>query len=179
MAYFAYYRTNRTTLHVIVLRDNGKGPTSGVIAGINWAFQQAKASGRPSVVTMSLGGSRSAAMDATVLNAINGGLSFAIAAGNDNKDANNTSPARVPGANTVGAVDDNNKKAWFSNFGPCITVWAPGVGILSAWIDGPNSAKKLDGTSMATYVDITRIVVFRQAYLPCVDSGPALPVTWR
>ena len=135
-----------------MLGDDGSGAFSGVIAGISWAFQQAKASGRPSVAVMSLGGPSNKPLDTAVRNAINGGLSFAIAAGNENQDATKTSPAGVSEANVVGAVDENNKKARFSNFGSPLNVWAPGVGILSAWIDGPNSAKKLDGTSMAAYV---------------------------
>lgn len=135
-----------------MLDDSGNGAFSGVIAGVNWAFEQAKASGRPSVANMSLGGPTFRPLDDAITNAINGGLSFVVAAGNENQDANNVSPAHVPGANTVGAVDDKNKKAWFSNFGTPLNIWAPGVGILSAWIDGPDSAKKLDGTSMAAYV---------------------------
>ncbi|KAF8600998.1 subtilisin-like protein [Ceratobasidium sp. AG-I] len=142
--------TSAKIIAVKVLGDDGSGAFSQVIAGISWAVQQAQASGRPSVATMSLGGPANPPLDTAIRNAINRGLSFAVAAGNENQDANNTSPARVPEANTVGAVDNNNKKARFSNFGSPLKVWAPGVGILSAWIDGPNSAKKLDGTSMAT-----------------------------
>ncbi|KAF8600997.1 subtilisin-like protein [Ceratobasidium sp. AG-I] len=141
--------TSANIIAVKVLGDDGKGAFSQVIAGVSWAFQQAQASRRPSIAIMSLGGPTNPPLDTTIINAINGGLSFAIAAGNENQFANNTSPARVLDANTVGAVDDNNRKASFSNFGPAVDVWAPGIGILSAWIDGPNSAKKLDGTSMA------------------------------
>ncbi|KAF8597056.1 subtilisin-like protein [Ceratobasidium sp. AG-I] len=141
--------TSANVIAVKVLGDNGRGATSWIIAGINWAFQQFQASGRRSVVNMSLGGGAQPSLDTAVTNAIAGGLSFAIAAGNSNQDANNSSPARVPAANTVGAVDDNNQKASFSNYGSPLKVWAPGVGILSAWIDGPNSVRKLNGTSMA------------------------------
>ncbi|KAF8597055.1 subtilisin-like protein [Ceratobasidium sp. AG-I] len=142
--------TSAKVIAVKVLGDKGEGAFSWVIAGINWAAQQAKASGRPSVAIMSLGGPRSRPLDTAVRNAIiKSGLSFAIAAGNEEQNANNTSPARVLEANTVGAVDDNNEKAWFSNFGAPLKVWAPGVGILSAWIGSPNATKKEDGTSMA------------------------------
>ncbi|KAF8600999.1 subtilisin-like protein [Ceratobasidium sp. AG-I] len=141
--------TSAKVIAVKVLGDNGSGTVSGVIAGINWVVQQARASGRPSVVNMSPGGPANAPLDQAVRNAIREGLTFVVPAGNDNQDANNTSPARIPEVITVGALDENNRKASFSNFGSVVDVWAPGVGILSAWIDGPNSAKKLSGTSMA------------------------------
>ncbi|KAF8597054.1 subtilisin-like protein [Ceratobasidium sp. AG-I] len=141
--------TSANVIAVKVMSNDGTGANSWIIAGINWAFEQAKASGRPSVVNMSIGGPPHQPTDDAVRNAIAGGLSFAIAAGNNNRDASKTSPGGVSEANIVGAVDDNNKKATFSNFGSPLGVWAPGVNILSAWKDGPNSAKRDSGTSMA------------------------------
>ncbi|CAE6410159.1 unnamed protein product, partial [Rhizoctonia solani] len=81
--------------------------------------------------------------------AISGGLHFSISAGNSNIDASRISPARVPGANTVGAVDSNNRKASFSNYGSVLDVWAPGVNILSAWTGGTTRTNTMSGTSMA------------------------------
>jgi cerevisin len=66
---------------------------------------------------MSIGGSASTAIDSAVSSAISGGLHFTIASGNSNVDAGSTSPARVAAANTIGAIDSNNAKASFSNYG--------------------------------------------------------------
>jgi cerevisin len=90
------------------------------------------------------------ALNEAVKNAIAGGLHFTIAAGNSNVPADAISPASVEEANTIGAVDSQNQKASFSNYGKLIDVWAPGVNILSAWIGSPDSTKVASGTSMAT-----------------------------
>lgn len=124
---------------------------SDVLAGVNWAYNHFKTVGKPSIATMSLGGPAvDKSLNTAIEKAIAGGLHFTVAAGNDNRPADGTSPANVEGANTIGAVDANNQKASFSNYGGLIDVWAPGVNILSAWIDGPDSTKIASGTSMAT-----------------------------
>ncbi|KAG8708404.1 subtilisin-like serine protease, partial [Ceratobasidium sp. 423] len=142
--------TSANIIAVKVLGDSGFGTNSDIIAGINWVASQARSSRRPSVANMSLGGDASAAVDSAVNNAVAGGLHFAVAAGNSNVDAAYTSPARVPAANTVGAVDSNNRKWASSNYGSVLDVWAPGVNILSAWIGGPTSTNIISGTSMAS-----------------------------
>ncbi|KDQ17084.1 hypothetical protein BOTBODRAFT_30466 [Botryobasidium botryosum FD-172 SS1] len=135
---------------VKVLSDSGQGPTSDVIAGVDWAIKAALISNRPSVVTMSLGGPASNALDSSVKKGIANGIHFTLAAGNDNKDAANSSPAHVAVANTIGAVDSRNVKARFSNYGAVVDVFAPGVNILSAWIGSPTASRSISGTSMAT-----------------------------
>lgn len=142
--------TSANIIAVKVLSDSGSGSNSDVIAGINYAYNQYRSSGRPSVATMSLGGGANTAVDSAVSTAISGGLHFSIAAGNSNVDAATTSPARVAAANTIGAVDSSNRKASFSNYGSVLDVWAPGVNILSAWIGGTTRTNTISGTSMAT-----------------------------
>ena len=88
-------------------------------------------------------------VDAAVSAGIEKGVHFTISAGNNRNDVSVHSPADTPGANTVGAVDDDNKKADFSNYGPMIVVWAPGVNIRSAWRTGRNITRVLSGTSQA------------------------------
>ncbi len=78
-----------------------------------------------------------------------------VAAGNDAKDATSFTPANCPGVIAVAAVDVNNNKAWFSNFGPKVDVAAPGVDILStlnAGLTSPGapSYQSYNGTSMAS-----------------------------
>ncbi|QRW19932.1 proteinase R [Rhizoctonia solani] len=132
-----------TSANIIAVKD--------VIAGINWAATQARSSGWPSIANLSLGDGASTAVDSAVTDTISGGLHFAIAAGNSNVDAGSTSPARVAAANTVvGAVDSSNRKASFSNYGPVLDVWAPGVNTLSAWIGGTTRTDAISGTSMAS-----------------------------
>ncbi|GAB1525623.1 hypothetical protein RhiTH_008786 [Rhizoctonia solani] len=143
--------TSANIIAVKVLSDSGSGTNSDVIAGINWAATQARSSGWPSIANLSLGDGASTAVDSAVTDTISGGLHFAIAAGNSNVDAGSTSPARVAAANTVvGAVDSSNRKASFSNYGPVLDVWAPGVNTLSAWIGGTTRTDAISGTSMAS-----------------------------
>jgi len=135
---------------VKVLGDTGSGTNSDIISGINFVAQSAAQSGKPSVISMSLGGGASAPLDAAVRNAIASGIHFVLAAGNEGEDANGTSPARVQEAITVGASDINDEVASFSNFGPVVDIFAPGVAIISASSDSDTGLASLSGTSMAT-----------------------------
>ncbi|KAI0752921.1 serine protease [Daedaleopsis nitida] len=132
---------NTTVIAVKVLNALGSGSTSSVVCGIDYAAQQAQLSGRPSVISMSLGGSNATALDDAV---------SAVAAGNDGADAINTSPAHVPEAITVCASDITDTFASFSNFGSVVDTCAPGVDVTSAWIPGTDSMNTISGTSMAT-----------------------------
>ncbi|KDQ16734.1 hypothetical protein BOTBODRAFT_53824 [Botryobasidium botryosum FD-172 SS1] len=145
--------TSANIIAVKVLSDSGSGKNSDIIAGVNYAVNAALKTRRPSIITMSLGGPagpNSQALDKAVADGIAKGVHFTIAAGNDNKDSSTFSPADVAPANTIGAVDSKNVKASFSNHGPGIDVWAPGVNILSAWIGSPSASRSISGTSMAT-----------------------------
>ena len=132
---------------VRVLDCNGSGSTSGVIAGVDWVT--ANASG-PSVANMSLGGGASSALDLAVRNSIASGVTYALAAGNENRDACQGSPARTTEALTVGATDNADRRASFSNYGSCVDLFAPGVGIRSAWSTSNTATSSISGTSMAS-----------------------------
>lgn len=134
-------------LHAVrVLDCNGSGTSADVIAGVDWVAGNYIL---PSVVNMSLGGGASRALDEAVANAIDKGLTVVVAAGNDNKDACGSSPARVPQAITVGASTIVDERASFSNYGRCLDIFAPGAEIVSAWHSGDSATKELQGTSMA------------------------------
>jgi subtilisin family serine protease len=136
------------TVHSVrVLGCNGSGSTSGVIAGVNWLTSHHES---PAVANMSLGGGASDALDLAVTNAVNSGITFAVAAGNDNADACASSPARAPLAITVGATTKTDARASYSNFGTCVDVFAPGDGITSAWKGSSTATNTISGTSMAT-----------------------------
>ncbi|WP_299430512.1 S8 family peptidase [uncultured Meiothermus sp.] len=132
---------------VRVLNCAGSGTNSGVIAGVDWVRLHAQ---RPAVANMSLGGGASSALDTAVNNAINSGITFALAAGNSNRDACNFSPARVAAGITVGATTSTDARASYSNFGSCLDLFAPGSAITSAWISSDTSTNTISGTSMAT-----------------------------
>ncbi|KAJ1306423.1 hypothetical protein OPQ81_007426 [Rhizoctonia solani] len=142
--------TAANVIAVKVCSDAGQCASSDIIAGVNYVVSQAKSSGRPSIATMSLGGDADTAIDNAVSAAIKAGIHFTVAAGNENKDASQSSPAHVAAANTIGAIDSFNKKASFSNYGSVVDVWALGVNVLSAWIGGNSATNTISGTSMAT-----------------------------
>jgi len=130
---------------VRVLNCAGVGFTSDVIAGVDWVTANHQS---PAVANMSLGGSSSTALNTAVTNLWNSGVFLAVAAGNDNADACNSSPAGASGVFTVAASDKTDAKASFSNWGTCVEAYAPGVSIKSTWLLGLTMT--LSGTSMAT-----------------------------
>jgi subtilisin family serine protease len=132
---------------VRVLSCSGSGSNSGVIAGVNWVTANHAS---PAVANMSLGGGASTALDTAVRNSIAAGVTYAIAAGNANQNAANSSPARVTQAITVGATTSSDARSSFSNFGSVVDIFAPGSAILSAWRTSDTATATLSGTSMAT-----------------------------
>lgn len=134
---------------VKVFRCNGSSTVSDVINGLDFVIADHAAHPGPAVANLSFGGTVSPALDAAVASAIASGITVVVAAGNDNADACLSSPADLTAAITVAASDILDNAAPFTNHGPCVDVFAPGVGILSAWIDSPTAANVQSGTSMA------------------------------
>lgn len=131
---------------VRVLDAHGAGTTARVIAGIDWVTRNAR---KPAVANLSLGGPRSAQLDAAVRQSIRSGVTYTVAAGNDGLPASQSSPARVAQAITVGATDRTDTRAGFSNYGASLDLFAPGVAITSASHLSDTGAVALSGTSMA------------------------------
>ena len=140
---------NVTLVAVRVLDANGSGTNSGVIAGVDFVTSDHQA-GQPAVANMSLGGGASSALDTAVTNAVNDGVTFAVAAGNENQDACNVSPARAAAAITVGSTTTTDARSSFSNFGTCVDIFAPGSSITSAWRTSDTATNTISGTSMAS-----------------------------
>jgi subtilisin family serine protease len=132
---------------VRVLGCTGSGSYSQIIAGIDWVTTNAV---KPAVANMSLGGGASAALDDAVKRSIASGVTYALAAGNDNADACNQSPGRTPAAITAGATDVADARASFSNYGSCLDIFAPGVKIVSASYNSDSGTAMMSGTSMAS-----------------------------
>jgi subtilisin family serine protease len=145
---------NVNLVAVRVLNCSGSGTWSGVIAGLDWIVAN-HAAGQPAVANMSLGGGASSTVDAAVRRVIADGVSMAIAAGNGNQggkaqNACNYSPARVSEAMTIGATNNTDTKASWSNYGTCVDWFAPGVSITSSWYLSATATNTISGTSMAT-----------------------------
>lgn len=113
-------RTNQSirslTLSFVRIKK-GSGSTSDIIAGLDFAVTAAQASGRPSVITMSIGGAKTASLDDAATAAISAGIHVIAAAGNDSEDVINDSPASAPGVIAVGSMNINDEISSFSNFG--------------------------------------------------------------
>jgi len=143
---------NCTLMNVKVLGDNGSGSWSGIASGIVWA-----ADNGAQVISMSLGGgSGSNTVKSAIDYAVNKGVVVVAAAGNSNTSAPSY-PAYYANVIAVGATDNNDNKASFSNYGSWVDVAAPGVAILSTAPDHTNriwgSGVKygaISGTSMST-----------------------------
>jgi hypothetical protein len=127
---------SRLALLLKHVADDIKGTNSGVIAGINFVANDVKTRSCPNgaVANMSLGGGRSTAVNSAAANAVTAGVFMAVAAGNDGRDAQNSSPASETTVFTVGATDSSDRLASFSNYGSVVDILAPGVSILSTWI---------------------------------------------
>ncbi|ORY84298.1 peptidase S8/S53 domain-containing protein [Protomyces lactucae-debilis] len=171
---------------VKVLRSNGSGSMSDVLKGVEWAamdhlksVKEAKKAGKKhkgSTANMSLGGGKSEALDRAVNAAVGAGLHFAVAAGNDNADACNYSPAAASRPITVGASTLGDDRAYFSNFGKCTDIFAPGLNILSTWIGSKYATNTISGTSMAS-PHICGLLSYALSLQPDEESGFSTSVT--
>lgn len=137
-----------TLVPVRVLNCSGVGPISGVIAGVDYVTSHHQA-GTPAVANMSLSAGVSGALDTAVINSINDGVVYAVAAGNGGGDACGLSPGRVADALTVGSTTIADARSSFSNFGTCVDLFAPGSSIVSAFNSSDTATNTNSGTSMA------------------------------
>ena len=138
---------------VVPLRSIGcgdSGPLSASLAAVSWVIDNHPA-GTPGVVNMSLTSGYSQVMDAAVTSLANAGILPVVAAGNDERsNACNYSPASNANAITVGATNNDDSLAWYSNVGSCVDLLAPGSSVISAGIASDTSAALSSGTSMAS-----------------------------
>ena len=121
---------------------------SAIVAGVDWATADHRP-GQPAVANLSFSGGSSFALDRAITALSNDGVAVAVAAGNEGVDACRSAPGGVAQVLTVGATDANDAMARFSNGGPCVDLFAPGVRVVST--DGrSNGSTVLSGTSMAS-----------------------------
>ncbi len=143
-----YGVAKNVSIHAVrVLGCNGEGTNSDIIEGVDWVTNNHQYN---SVVNMSLGSPYSQAVDDAVRGSIlNEDIVYVIAAGNNNDNACNYSPARVDFAITVASTDINDSRSSFSNYGACVDIFAPGSNITSTWNSSDTATNVLSGTSMA------------------------------
>lgn len=157
---------------VRVLNNKGSGTFSAIVCGIDYVAAHAD---QIEVANMSLGGtgsddgncgrSNGDAMHQAICGAVDAGVTFVVAAGNESDDAAKHVPASYDEVITVSALADFNGLpgggaaatcrsdvddtfASFSNYGADVDLIAPGVCIASTWRGGGYST--ISGTSMAS-----------------------------
>jgi subtilisin family serine protease len=157
---------------VKALNCGGSGTMAGIVAAVNWVTEHHVAD--KSVANMSLGGGKTEALNQAVNQMVDSGVFASVAAGNNNQNACNYSPASAPAAFTVAASDHQDRKATFSNHGPCVDVYAPGVAVPSDWIGSPTATNTISGTSMASPV----VAGIAALYLSSHKSTPAATSAW-
>jgi subtilisin family serine protease len=135
------------TLHPVrVVTCDGSGTEEALLGGLDWITVNHI---KPAVANMSLGSDAFQVFDDAVAAAIAAGVTFVVSAGNEGIDACGKSPARLPQAITVGATDTEDTRAYYSNYGTCVDIFAPGDGINSAWPESDTATNVTSGTSMA------------------------------
>ncbi len=139
----------QVTIHPVrVLGCDARGTISDAIAGIDWVTGNHSA---PAVANVSLASDEpSSALDMAVARSVASGVVYTTAAGNNGRDACGCSPSRSASAITVAASTQDDLRASFSNYGSCVTLFAPGAGITSAWASSDTASAVMDGTSMAS-----------------------------
>ncbi|KAJ3123537.1 serine protease [Nowakowskiella sp. JEL0407] len=149
---FTYGVARKASLFALKALGVNGGTISSVIAAINFAIQRTGAQKKAlkSVLNLSLGGGKSLSLNAAIQSAIDAGIAVAVAAGNTGDDACLYSPGSATNAISTGAVDYNDTIAYFSNYGSCVDIFAPGVTVRSAGIASTNASVPMSGTSMAS-----------------------------
>ena len=155
---------------VRVLGCSGSGSTSGIIAGIDWVrINHIK----PAVANMSLGGGYSSSLNTASTNLHNAGVFLAVAAGNENQNACNVSPASAANVFTTASSTSSDAKSSFSNWGSCVEAYAPGSSITSTWHNGGTNT--ISGTSMASPHVAGVAALYKHAY---GDASSSTIRTW-
>jgi len=169
---------------VKVLGSNGSGTMSDVVKGVEYAAlshvdnveasKKGKKKGfKGSAANMSLGGGKSVTLELAVNAAVDAGINFAVAAGNDNQDSCGYSPAAAEKAVTVGASTLVDERAYFSNYGKCNDIFAPGLNILSTWTGSKYATNTISGTSMAS-PHVAGLLAYFLSLQPASDSAFAV-----
>jgi serine protease len=189
---------------VVPVRALGRcgGLTSDIADAITWASGGSvpgvpNIAARAQVLNLSLGGG--GPCDNTTQNAINGAVSrgtvVVVAAGNENQNVSNATPANCQNVVAVAATNRSGGRAFYSNFGTLVDVAGPGGeltastsanGVLStlnqgATTPGPDGFAFYQGTSMATphVAGAAALVMSRNSALTAAQVESVLKTTAR
>jgi subtilisin family serine protease len=143
-----YGAAKNVSLHSVrVLPCSGSGQISDLISGIDWVRENRV---NPAVANISITAPGvSPSLETAITNAISSGVVFTIAAGNSQWNACDYTPARTPNAITVAATAEADERALYSNYGPCVDLFAPGNAVLSSSNGSDSATRVLSGTSMS------------------------------
>ncbi len=156
---------------------NGESATSVVIAALNWAASPFELP-TPAVVNMSIGGTGLGFANSIYFNALqavqNRGIPIVTSAGNYAHPAQWSMPANSAATVCVGATGIRDRPAVFSNNGPTVDIWAPGVNVLAADADHPDGGLKVDsGTSMSAPMTTGVLALHLQRHAPHASTEAA------
>jgi subtilisin family serine protease len=157
---------------VRVFTCSGSSANSIILAGIDWVRANHI---KPAVANLSLGGGYSSATNTAVTNLVNAGVFVAVAAGNSNANACNSSPSSAPAVTTVASSTSSDAKSSFSNYGSCVDLYAPGSSITSAWIGSTSATNTISGTSMASPHVAGAAALYKRAF---GDASQATIDSW-
>lgn len=170
----SYGVAKNVTVHAVkVLDDYGQGSFSWLIAALDWVATNAP---RPAVVSASIGSQGNyPSVERAIEAAVAAGILVVVAAGNMGQDACSFAPAYIPAALTVGATEMTDKRAWYSNYGKCVDLYAPGTDIASDSAVDDDGTEMLSGSSMACpHVAGAAALVFQA--LPTLTPGQVVRI---
>jgi len=133
-----YGVAKQVRLHAVKILSSGHGSIAGVVAGINFITGN-KTSSQIAIAVFTLTTSPSTAIDNAVQQLLANGIYFVNSGGADNVNACNYSPLRVASVLGVGSITNTSTKSSFSNYGPCIALYAPGQSITSDGVGSINA----------------------------------------
>jgi subtilisin family serine protease len=132
---------------VRVLPCSGEGLLSDLIDGVDWVTRHAA---RPAVANMSVRAAYSRTLNSSTSALARAGVTVVVAAGNDSADACNYSPGSTPEAIAVGASGSADSRLNYSNYGSCVSIFAPGEGVATIWNTSTTATTYMSGTSFSS-----------------------------
>lgn len=125
----------------------GRDSDAALTAGLDGVFYAMRSGA--DVINMSWGLANDVATFKTIIQQAAASDIVLVAAAGNNGDQTLHYPAAYPEVISVGATDQNDAKASFSNFGSTVTLMAPGVGVYSTLPENNSTYGNYSGTSMA------------------------------
>lgn len=150
-----------TIWSVRVFPCSGTTTLSTILAGIDWVTANHKS---PAVANLSLGATAAPILDSAVARSIRSGVSYVVAGGNNGGDACSMSPGKLKEVINVGATDASDARASWSNYGSCISMFAPGVAVASADYYSDVSLASWNGTSVAAPMVTGTVALYLQGH---------------